>query len=282
VPHTIQSRALRTIQSSVITFMLAAQPIHAQQPIFNRNVIVLDPAHGGPDSGARITDSLTEKQLTLAIAARLKPLLTAAGFTVLTTRDTDPATVLSPDQRAGSANHARALACLLLHATPSGAGVHLFTSSLAATDASPDATLPWDSAQSAYIPLSLRLANELGVSLLHASIPPLLGHASIRPIDNLTCPAVALEFAPLNSQTPLSDATYQQHTAQAVADALISWRNHAAPAPATPIAAKPTPLANKPIPPPSKPATAQPESVKPITTLPTPPPPNAAPAGAPR
>ncbi len=266
--------------------MLAAMPMPAQQPAFNRNVIVLDPAHGGPDSGARLTDTLAEKQLTLAVAVRLKPLLTAAGFTVVTTRDADPADVLSPDQRAGTANHTRALACLLIHATPSGSGVHLFTSSLPAVEASPDATLPWDTAQGPYIPLSLRLANELGVSLLHAGIPPLLGHASIRPIDNLTCPAVALEIAPLNpqseSQTALSDTTYQQHTAQAIADALISWRNHAAPV-ATP-APKPAspPAATKPATPapaktePAKPAAPPAATPAPATT------PAPAPAGVPR
>nr|WP_255551533.1 N-acetylmuramoyl-L-alanine amidase [Granulicella sp. dw_53] len=238
----------------------------------------MDPAHGGADTGARISDRLPEKDVTLAFAQRLRPLLAAAGFTVISTRDadlTETAPNLTTEQRAGIANHARALACILIHATPSGYGVHLYTSSLPADEsAEPATTLPWDSAQSTYLTLSLRLANELGVTLLHADIPPTLSHASTRPIDNLTCPAVALELAPLEvpdaKPTPLSDNNYQQRTAQAITEALISWRSHEAP---------PSPTAT----PATKPATPKPTSptAKPPAPKPAPAPAPAAP-GAPR
>ncbi|CAN5606472.1 hypothetical protein BH10ACI4_BH10ACI4_33600 [soil metagenome] len=243
-PHRCIAIRFLTL-AALIPVSAAGVPAWAQLPTFSRNVIVLDPAHGGTDTGARIADTLPEKQFTLSFVARLKPMLTAAGFTVVVTRDADPTEVVSNDQRAGTANHVRALACLLVHATPSGSGVHLFTSSLPADIASPDAPLSWDSAQSAYVPLSLRLANELGVSLLHANIPPLLGTASTRPIDNLTCPAVALELAPLLNAnadpTPISNEGYQQRAAKAITDALISWRNHAAPPAARPTVPKATP-----------------------------------------
>ncbi len=255
--------------------------LHAQTPLLSRTIIVLDPAHGGDDTGARFTDTLTEKDLTLAFASRLRPMLAAAGFTVAATRDADPTAgnALDPDQRAGIANHPRALACILIHATPSGSGVHIFTSALPTDSESLDSNrVPWDSAQSAYLPLSLRLANKLGTALLHANIPALLGHASIRPLDNLTCPAVAIELAPLavpdSDATPVTDATYQQHIAQAIVTALISWRNNAAPPPTQPAtptpksspqpAAKPAP---KPTPAPSNASAASPRPpVKPATT----------------
>jgi N-acetylmuramoyl-L-alanine amidase len=242
-PHATAIRFLTL--AALIPVSAASLPALAQLPTFSRNVVVLDPAHGGTDTGARIADTLPEKQFTLSFVARLKPMLMAAGFTVVVTRDADPTEVVSNDQRAGTSNHVRAFACLLVHGTPSGSGVHLFTSSLPAETASPDAPLPWDSAQSAYIPLSLRLANELGVSLLHANIPPLLGTASTRPLDNLTCPAVALELAPLlkpnADSTPISDDGYQQRAAKAITDALVSWRNHAAPPAARPALPKPVP-----------------------------------------
>jgi N-acetylmuramoyl-L-alanine amidase len=254
--------------------LAASKTGHAQPPPLNRNVIVLDPAHGGPDTGARLSDTLAEKQATLAFAARLRPMLQAAGFTVVATRDADPpeTTPLTADQRAGTANHVRALACILIHATLSGTGAHIFTSALAPSDPTSDAALPWASAQASYIPLSTRLANEVGISMLHANIPPLLGHASIRPIDNLTCPAIALELAPLvtstSNTTPISDAAYQQRAAQAVTEALVSWRNHAVP-PATPTPAKlPTKPAIKPVVSPS-PAGA-PRSATPPSALVTP------------
>jgi N-acetylmuramoyl-L-alanine amidase len=91
------------------------------------------------------------------------------------------------------------------------------------------------------------LANQLGASLQKASILPTLGHASARPLDNLTCPAVAIEIAPLPAAeggdiTPITNPTYQQHIAQAIVTALIAFRNANAPAntPVTP-APKPTP-----------------------------------------
>ena len=232
--------------------LVCSPPFLLAQSTFqpNRNLIVLDPAHGGADTGARIAANLPEKQVTLAFTNRLKPLLVAAGFTVITTRDNDladPTQFLNPDQRAGTANHARALACIVIHTTPSGSGAHIFTSGLTAStqSADPNAIIPWDTAQTGYIPLSLRLANQLGASLLRAKIPLLLGHASIRPIDNLTCPAVAIELAPLpvpgSDPTSPSDPTYQQHAAQAISEALISWRNNAAPPAPPPPAPRPTP-----------------------------------------
>ncbi len=50
--------------------------------------IVLDPGHGGGDTGA-VHNGLTEKILTMDIAQRLRALLVAQGWTVKMTRDTD-------------------------------------------------------------------------------------------------------------------------------------------------------------------------------------------------
>lgn len=226
-------------RAAVALSLLSATAAPLQAQTLSRNIIVLDPAHGGTDTGARLTDKLAEKDFTLSFEQRLRPLLTAAGFTVVSTRDADPSSTLTNDQRAGTANHVHALACLLLHATPSGSGVHISTSTLTPSNSSD--SVPWNAAQSPYLYLSLRLANELGVGLLHANIPPLLAHTTVHPIDNLTCPAIALEVAPLTSSgntTPITDTTYQQRVAQAITTALISWRNHAAP-PSKPAIPKP-------------------------------------------
>ena len=76
----------------------------ASIPAINRNLVVLDPAHGGPDGGATLAGSAAEKDVTLALASRLRAALGAAGFTILSTRDSDPATVLTTDQRADIVN----------------------------------------------------------------------------------------------------------------------------------------------------------------------------------
>jgi N-acetylmuramoyl-L-alanine amidase len=206
-----------------------------------RAVILVDPAHGGPDTGARLPNDLLEKDFTLSFATAVRALLTASGVTVISTRDADPTPTFTTDQRAEIANHAHPTACLILHATASGHGIHIVTSDLPPPNDASDihdteathAPVPWETAQSASIPQSLRLANELGVALLHAKLPVILSRASVAPLDNLTSPAVAIEIAPLTADdsdaTPVTDPVYQQRIAQAVAAAVTSWRAHNAP-----------------------------------------------------
>jgi N-acetylmuramoyl-L-alanine amidase len=100
----------------------------------NHALIVLDPAHGGPDAGGRLGDRLVEKDFTLAFAMRLRAALQTAGFTVITLRDSDPTAAFPTDQRAEIANRSHALACLVLHATAVGSGVHVYASALHPAD----------------------------------------------------------------------------------------------------------------------------------------------------
>ena len=51
--------------------------------------IVIDAGHGGSDPGASAASLMTEKDITLDIAARLRTLLTKSGFDVLVTRGDD-------------------------------------------------------------------------------------------------------------------------------------------------------------------------------------------------
>ena len=210
----------------------------------DRDLVVLDPAHGGPDTGATLGDKVLEKDVTLAIAARLRATLTAAGFTVVSTRDADPAAPLTGDQRAEIANRVHALACIVLHATASGLGVHLYTSALQPPEEDSTANVPltpraafvpvpWEQAQAGSVSQSLRLANDLSAALGKANLPVVAGREPVRPLDNLECPAVVLELAPLpvagGDATPATDADYQQRVVATLTTALQAWRDHAAP-----------------------------------------------------
>jgi len=201
-------------------------------------VIVLDAAHGGTDSGARIGDSTLEKNVTLALAFKLRALLVARGFTVVMTRDSDtavepntPSTPLTLDDRAGIANHARASACLLLHATGRGNGVHLYSSDL---DAAPgeSATMPWLTAQAAWVPASQALEQQIGAALGRSHIALLSSTASVRPVDSLTCPALVVELAP-NGDDPnsVNDQEYLERVSAAIAGALVFWKDAVQPPP---------------------------------------------------
>jgi N-acetylmuramoyl-L-alanine amidase len=225
----------------------SSNPTRAQNPAtaaMDHDLVVLDPAHGGPDTGATLGDKILEKDVTLAIAARLRATLTAAGFTVVTTRDADPATPLTGDQRAEIANRAHAVACLVIHATASGPGVHLYTSALQPPeeDSSSNVPLtpraafvpvPWEQAQAGSVSQSLRLASELSAALGKASLPVVSGREPVRPLDNLECPAIAIELAPLpvagGDATPATDPNYQQRVVATLTTALQAWRDHVAP-----------------------------------------------------
>jgi N-acetylmuramoyl-L-alanine amidase len=207
-----------------------APPISVPSPatpnVAPRFLVVLDAAHGGDDTGARITDRLLEKDITLSLSARLRSMLSAHGVGVVTTRDSD--TDLSALHRAEAANHNPAAACILIHATATGSGVHLYTSSLAPTPLTK--FMPWLTAQSGYITQSLKLSSEIDSAMAHAEIPVTLGRTFLQPMDSLTCPAVAVEVAPLaagatTKATPLSDAAYQRSILDALTAAVEEWRN---------------------------------------------------------
>jgi len=206
----------------------AAQSPTAPQP--PRFVVLLDAAHGGDDAGALLKNNTPEKAWTLSFAQRLRSLLQARGFEVRSTRDSDQN--LAPAQRAAMANHTLPQACLILHATQSGSGVHLFVSSMAA--AQPSKLIAWRTVQAGYVNRSISLAGELNSALEHSGLPVSLGRTSLAGMDSMACPAVAVELAPLTDamhQTPaqLDDKDYFSRSAEAIAAALVAWRSEVHP-----------------------------------------------------
>jgi N-acetylmuramoyl-L-alanine amidase len=232
-----QRKALRPlIGASVLllaTTLAAAQaspapaPHSAPAPPPPRFVVVLDAAHGGDDSGGHLATQ-AEKTFTLALSVRLRSLLGARGIQVVTTRESD--LTLDVNRRAEIANHADAGACLSLHATETGSGIHLFASSLAPT--APTRFAAWKTAQSAWVARSLSLAGVLNSALLHAGLTVTLGRTALPAIDSMTCPAIAVEIAPdrtggQTSATSLDDPAYQARVAEALAVALLEWKTEA-------------------------------------------------------
>jgi len=193
-----------------------------------RYIVVLDAAHGGDDQGGQLASGQAEKTATLVLSVKLRSLLSARGFQVVTTRESD-ATVTS-DRRAEIANRTQARACLSLHVSDSGSGVHLFASSLA--PASSARFVPWKTAQAAWITRSLALTGALNSSLQQAGIPVTLARTTLPGIDSMTCPAVAIELAPERDashtvQSAPDDPAYQSRVAEALAAALLVWRTEA-------------------------------------------------------
>lgn len=201
------------------------EPDHSG-PVF---AVWLDPAHGGADNGAMLAPDQPEKAYTLALALRLLPLLQAKGVRVVLARTSDIA--LDSNARAGSANRTQPAACILLHATSTGEGIHLFTSSLPPADkqvsagASGRAFLLWKTAQASFETESLRLESDMNAALTHRHLPVLMTRTSMATLNSLACPAVAIEIAPRDARTPPSNPAYEQEVSQALVVAVMSWRN---------------------------------------------------------
>jgi N-acetylmuramoyl-L-alanine amidase len=203
---------------------IAAAQTQSPNPA-GRFAIVLDAAHGGDDMGGRLASGQLEKAATLAFSVRLRSLLSARGMTVITTRESD--VTVDPPARAQIANRSKAEACLSLHATESGSGIHLFTSSLPPSQ--PTRFLAWKTAQSAFINRSLALAGALNSALLHDGFNVTLSRTALIAVDNMTCPALAIEVAPARGPdgkvtAEPDDPDYQARIATSLATALLEWR----------------------------------------------------------
>ena len=213
------------------TSSASGQQVSGQPAAGTQFAVVIDAAHGGSDTGVHLSEKLEEKDLVLDLAVQLRSTLSAHGIQVTTTREID--VNLPPRRRAEIANNRHAAACILLHATASGQGVHLYTSSLPPEDAKK--FLPWDTAQAAYVEASMRLSSDINSALTHAQVPVSIGRTSLLPLDNLTCPAVAVELAPLGKEgdlpTPLTDAGYQKQVISALVAALEEWQHDRSPQP---------------------------------------------------
>jgi N-acetylmuramoyl-L-alanine amidase len=204
----------------------AAPPQPVAPPPAPRFVIALDAAHGGDDTGAHLDSGQLEKSVNLVLSVRLRSLLSARGFQVVTTRESDAS--LDLDRRAEIANHARPIACLSLHTSESGSGVHLFASSLAPAQSS--RFIPWKTAQAAWETRSLALAGAVNSALTQAGLSVTLGRIPLPGVESMTCPAIAVELGPIrdsdgNITIESDNPDYQAKIAGALAAALLQWRS---------------------------------------------------------
>lgn len=186
--------------------------------------VVVDPSHGGDERGAALSDQLAEKEVTLAFALRLRQQLQARGFTTLMLREGDA--TMSLDQRANMTNAARPAIYICLHAASQGSGVRLYTALLPAGAEGRGPFLDWNTAQAGFRAASqtaeTSLATELGKR--QVAVRSLL--APLRPLNNITAAAVAIEIAPPTGKlADLNSPAYQQLVAESVTAGIETVRD---------------------------------------------------------
>ena len=188
-----------------------------------RLVAVVDPAHGGAERGAALTETLAEKNVTLGFARLLRHELERQGFAVILLRDGDD--TLTLDQRAGAANSARAGIYISLHAASQGSGARVYTALLPREGPDKGPFHAWNAAQTPALPVSQNVADAIVSEMQKRELPARGYSASLRPLNNLLMPALAAELAPgPNGFADLPSANYQQKVAAAIADAIASQR----------------------------------------------------------
>ena len=193
-------------------------------PAAPRFLVIIDPAHGGADSGAAITPALVEKDVVLALARRVQRELINHGIITAMLRQTDVA--ISLDQRALTSNAARPALYIALHAANTGRGVHVFTSLLPAANLSRTGFLPWDTAQAAFLDLSGVAAGSVAAELENRKLPNTTLVAPLRPMNNIAAPAIAIEIAPPDEKVDnIAGAQYQEQVAQAIAAGVAAVRS---------------------------------------------------------
>ena len=192
--------------------------------------VVVDASHGGDERGAALSDQLAEKDVTLAFGLRLRQQLQARGLATLLLREGDA--TMSLDQRAnmtkrGASRHLHLLACSV--AGKWSATLHQFASGRGRG--------PGDVSRLEHgaIGISCRQpdgGNQPGHRTGKRQIAVRSLLAPLRPLNNITAAAVAIEVAPpAGKLADLNSLAYQQLLAESVTAGIEAVRDQLKAAP---------------------------------------------------
>lgn len=196
--------------------------------------ICLDPGHGGKDPGNRHL-GLQEKDVTLKLALKLKPLLEKSGFRVVMTRKSDR--YLEPEQRPVIARKHRADVFVSLHfnAVPrSGAEVRGIETYALTPAGQPSTNERLASTRTGYVGNrndagNVRLAYEVQRSLVRSLQAEDRGVKRQRfaVLKDSEMPAVLIEGGFLSDHIEsrrIAQSSYLQKMAEAIRDGLVAFR----------------------------------------------------------
>jgi len=182
------------------------------------NMVVLDPAHGGTDPGARGTGGIRESEIVLDFAIQVRHALEQEGFQVVQTRqgNEDP----SFDDRSALANAQRGAVFVTLHISSTGlpGTARVFVNSDLPAAIGANGLIPWDRAQAPFLGLSKKLGDLVQglLSQRFKGSPDAVQTASVRQLRTTAAPAIAVEI----SSVTVNDRAELDRMAPGVADAI--------------------------------------------------------------
>ncbi|HEY8716259.1 MAG TPA: N-acetylmuramoyl-L-alanine amidase [Candidatus Acidoferrum sp.] len=164
------------------------------------NIVVLDPAHGGTDTGARGTGGIRESEIVMDFVQQVRRKLELQGFQVLQTRQANENP--SFDDRSALANAQTGAVFVSLHISSAGlpGTVRVYVNSdLPAPRGVRDANglLPWDRAQVPFLGLSHKLGDTVQGNLAQQfrGSPATAQVCAIRQLRTTAAPAIAVEIS---------------------------------------------------------------------------------------
>jgi N-acetylmuramoyl-L-alanine amidase len=235
----------------------AANPPPEAAPAFGPaaaaiHTIAVDAGHGGDDDGVKGAGGTKEKDLTLAVARRLKAAIESRlGIRVLLTRDEDRSVAV--DERTSLANNNKADLFVSLHANGSlrkgATGATIFSAAFprdaeeqARASLAPERLptfggglrdielVPWDLAQFRHLDQSSAFAGILEEQL-HNRVPlspRARAAAPLRVLESANMPAVLIEMGFLSNpdqEKQLAGAEFQAALVQALYDSVLKFRD---------------------------------------------------------
>ena len=182
------------------------------------SIVVLDPAHGGTDPGARGTGGIQESEITLEFAAQARRALEQQGFQVVETRQGNDNP--SFDDRSAIANAQRGAVFISVHIASTGipGTVRVYVNSGLPPAKTANGFIPWDLAQAPFLGLSRKLGDLVQGMLTQQfkGSPDTAQTAAIRQLRTTAAPAIAVEV----SSVVVNNRADLDHMAPAVADAI--------------------------------------------------------------
>ena len=215
VPHATSAQPQQTPGTSTPTAARAGL-----------NVVVLDPAHGGTDPGARGTEGISESDEVLQFATATKRALEAQGFQVILTREGNDNP--SFDDRSARANAQRGAVFITLHIASTGltgtARVYVEPDAPAASNIT--GLIPWDRAQTPFLSLSRKLGDlvQQELSKRFKGSPDTLQTAPVRQLRTTAAPAIAVEISSVSVKERSELDRMVPGVADAIARGLVEFR----------------------------------------------------------
>ena len=214
-----------------------------EAPSVGLNIVVLDPAHGGTDLGARGTEGIRESEVVLQFATQVKRALEGQGFQVIQTREGNENP--SFDDRSARANAQRGAVFISLHIASTGlpGTVRTYVEPDTAVSRDPTGLIPWDQAQAPFVPLSHRLGDMVQAELAKRfkGSPDVAQVAPIRQLRTTAAPAIAVEISSVSVENREDLDRMAPGVADAIAHGVAAFRpSYVVPVmPGTPLVTQP-------------------------------------------